>query len=66
MACSIAGYPGFIESKKVGNTELYKHIDRITGIRECPDGGMKLRYECDASWGMCGSSVMITVPDFVA
>jgi V8-like Glu-specific endopeptidase len=59
MACRIAGYPG-------GNNRfLHKHIDRVVGVRECPDGGLKLRYECDASSGMCGSSIMIQVPDYV-
>jgi V8-like Glu-specific endopeptidase len=59
MACRIAGYPGG------ENRFLYKHIDRVINMRECPDGGIKLRYECDATSGMCGSSIMITVPDFV-
>jgi V8-like Glu-specific endopeptidase len=60
LACRIAGYPGGL------NRQLYKHIDRITGVRQTDDGGIKLRYECDASPGMCGASIMIEVPDFVS
>lgn len=66
MACRIAGYPGSVGEQASGtNRFLYKHIDRIQGFKECPDGGYKLRYECDASSGMCGASIMIQVPDYV-